>query len=113
MKNRPPAEGQSSAPPKGLSVAVMSWFIFPGVGQAALGHRQRGQAWAAVFLVLLALALWPLVSVMGAIYAAATNLKDLPAGMAERLQPVLLWGGIAAVVWLGAGLDAWRLARRP
>lgn len=112
MKNRPPAEGEPAGRPQGFSAAVVSWFVFPGLGQMALGRKRRGQVWALVFSVLLVAAGVPLVQALAALYSAATSLGELPGNMADRLWPVVVAGLGAFGVWLACGIDAWVLGGR-
>jgi hypothetical protein len=91
-------------------MAILSWFVYPGVGQAALGRKARAQLWALVFTVCLGFALYPLVNALSAFYGAVTSLGDIPGDMASRLLPTLEFGAGAAIVWLACGIDAWRLA---
>jgi len=78
----------------------------------ALGRKTRGKVWALVFSVFLALAGWPLLQALGALYGAATSLGELPGDMAQRLWPVVVWGLLAFGVWLACGIDAWVLGSR-
>ena len=113
MKNRPPAAGEPPARPKGFSAAIISWFVFPGLGQMALGRKGRGKVWAVVFTVVLLMAGWPLVAALSALYGAATSLGELPHDMADRMWPVVAWGLTAFAVWLACGIDAWVLGSKP
>ena len=109
MKNRPPEPGQG-APPAGVSVAMLSWFMYPGMGHFALGQRGRGKVWAVLFSLALVGALVPLLGALQAVYGSLTALEAVPT---PNLWPAAVCGGGAFLVWFLAGLDAWRLSRRP
>lgn len=102
-------QNQSKSPPSPVMAGLLSLFAYPGVGQMMVGHKRVGIGIVVLFTVLT-------LGIVGEVFLMSGPLLQLitegvPMEQAPNWTRIGFWIFSTGVVWLGAGVHAFVVAK--